>query len=141
MSALPLRGIDARAGPARFHPPPPQDFAPRIKMSEEDFANFTEGGALLDPTGRLGPAGFERAMRGQARRPRQQPARVRISGFRRLVWRAPDFRRLFWRASRRGLGFPAFAAECHLCELGGWRMCDICGALMPRRSSASCSGS
>jgi hypothetical protein len=37
----------------------PQDFSPRIHISDSDFAIITRNGALCDPGGGLGPTAFE----------------------------------------------------------------------------------
>ena len=42
-----------------------QDFEPPIHVSESDYAVFTQGGALCDEQGNLGPAHFEAALRAQ----------------------------------------------------------------------------
>jgi hypothetical protein len=48
--------------------PPPQDYTPRIHMTELDFASITSNGLLCDERGMLGPAEFEAAMRKELRR-------------------------------------------------------------------------
>ena len=42
-----------------------QDFKPRIHLSESDYAVLTQGGALCDENGNLGPEQFEEALRNQ----------------------------------------------------------------------------
>ncbi len=42
-----------------------QDFQPTIYMTDADFANITNNGALCDSNGELGPSEFEDMMRKQ----------------------------------------------------------------------------
>ena len=53
--------------PTRMFRRAPQDFAPRIYVSDSDFMAITRGGALCRPNGNLGPPEFEAVMREQLR--------------------------------------------------------------------------
>ena len=46
---------------------PPQDFNPRIHITDSDFASITLDGSLCDSRGQLGPDGFAEVIRRQVR--------------------------------------------------------------------------
>ena len=51
----------------RSMPRRPQDFHPRIHITDSDFVSITDDGRLCDENGQLGPAEFEAVIRRQVR--------------------------------------------------------------------------